>query len=209
MGAVLSLVFLGGLGLAEYNRVSDISEFKSLLAEVHAAEVDSDTTNPRGEELDIDRAAPDQTLWSESRKAHYEDSRSEVHGDVLGLVAIPAVDLEVPLYDGASDLHLNLGIARIEGTARPGGDGNLGIAGHRDGYFRALKDIKLGDEILLTTMDGVLTYKVDELTIVDPSAIEVLDDRTRDSITLVTCYPFYFVGHAPERFIVHATLQET
>ena len=209
LGTALTLVCLGGLAYSEYSRVADIAEFKGLLAEAHAAEPPPENTTANGKALDIDPPRPDQALWSDSRKAHFKASQSQAPSGVLGLLTIPAVDLEVPLYDGASELHLNLGIARIEGTARPGVDGNLGIAGHRDGYFRALKDIKFGDEILLTTMAGVLTYKVDELNIVDPSAIEVLDDRGQASITLVTCYPFYFVGHAPERFIVHATLQET
>lgn len=210
-GVALMAVFVGGVGLSEYNRVNDIAEFKALLAEAHAAEVavDPDESAGTAGELEVDLANPDQTLWSDTRKAHFEDSRNQQAGKVLALFSIPSLDLEVPLYDGASELNMNLGIARIEGTSHPGGEGNLGIAGHRDGYFRVLQDIKFGDEILLTTVDGVLTYTVDELKIVDPSAIEVLNDRGRASITLVTCYPFYFVGHAPERFIVHATLQET
>jgi sortase A len=219
VGTVLTLVFVGGLGLSEYNRINDIAEFKAQLADARAqaeqrsfadvvptADAESIQHNPA---LETDPSEPDQSLWSEKRIADFEASRARQAGAVLGLLAIPTLDLEVPLYDGASDLHLNLGIARIEGTAWPGQHGNLGIAGHRDGYFRVLKDIKFGDELLLTTMDGVLTYKVDELKIVDPSAVDVLNDRGRASITLVTCYPFYFVGHAPERFIVHATLQET
>ncbi len=222
IGAVLTLVFVGGLALSEYNRVNDIAEFKAQLASARAqaspvrpdsvtdiSDVSSAPAPASGEAFVPPTSLPDQTHWSDARKAHYEESRAQEAGDVLALLAIPSLDLEVPLYDGASELHLNLGIARIEGTARPGEAGNLGIAGHRDGYFRVLQDIAFGDELVLTTMDGVLTYKVDELKIVDPSAVDVLNDRGRASITLVTCYPFYFVGHAPERFIVHATLQET
>jgi sortase A len=104
---------------------------------------------------------------------------------------------------------MDRGIARIEGTAMPGQDrGNVGIAGHRDGYFRVLKDIRFGDEISVTTPVGTQTYVVQQLMIVDPSAVEVLNYTPEPSITLVTCYPFYFVGHAPERFIVRAVLQE-
>lgn len=218
IGVALTLVFLGGLGLSEYNRINDIAEFKAQLANARAqAAPDPVTDVPPQSSAPVvadsrsvtAMSQPDQALWSDARKAHYEESQAQEAGDVLALLSIPALDLEVPLYDGASELHLNLGIARIEGTARPGNEGNLGIAGHRDGYFRVLQDIKFGDELILTTMDGVMTYTVDELKIVDPSAVEVLNDRGRASITLVTCYPFYFVGHAPERFIVHATLQET
>jgi sortase A len=104
---------------------------------------------------------------------------------------------------------MDRGIARIEGTAMPGqDDGNVGIAGHRDGYFRVLKDIQFGDEISVRTPSGTQTYIVQQLMIVDPSAVEVLNYTPEPSITLVTCYPFYFVGHAPERFIVRAVLQE-
>ena len=218
VGGALTLVFLGGLTLSEYNRVNDIEEFRAQLAastlpgETFEQTVSvSDTGAASGEaaSFDLEVDDPDKTLWSQGRIAQFEESQEEQAGAVMGLLEIPSLDLEVPLYDGASELHMNLGIARIDGTARPGEDGNLGIAGHRDGFFRVLKDIKFGDELLLTTMAGVQTYRVEELQIVDPSAIEVLNDRGKATITLVTCYPFYFVGHAPERFIVHATLQET
>lgn len=210
IGGTLMLVFLGGLTLAEYNRSSDVAEFRAQLAQASPSATQQTAPVVAQEAaFDVNMEDLDKALWSEGRKAHFEESLQQEAGPVMALLEIPALDLEVPVYDGASELHMNLGIARIEGTAQLGTDGNLGMAGHRDGFFRVLKDIKFGDELLLTTMDGVLTYKVDELQIVDPSAIEVLNDRGRASITLVTCYPFYFVGHAPERFIVHATLQET
>ena len=103
---------------------------------------------------------------------------------------------------------MDRGAARIDGTAMPGEPGNLGVAGHRDGYFRVLKDIELGDEITITTVDGLESYVVQELLIVDPTAIEVLHPTVQQSVTLVTCYPFYFVGHAPERFIVRAVKRD-
>lgn len=220
VGAALTLVFLGSITISEYNRVNDIAEFKAQLeranAPIEQPELTPEPDMPdrplitvEDHELEVEIADPDKSLWSQGRITHFEESREQEAGDILALLAIPSLDLEVPLYDGASELHMNLGIARIRGTARPGDDGNLGIAGHRDGYFRVLEDINFGDELHLTTMDGVLTYTVEELKIVDPSAVDVLDNRGRASITLVTCYPFYFVGHAPERFIVHATLQET
>ena len=90
----------------------------------------------------------------------------------------------------------------------PGDDGNMGVAGHRDGYFRVLKEIKFGDEMIVNSGTALRRYRVEELMIVEPSAVEVLDDTEDTSMTLVTCYPFYFVGHAPQRFIVRAVLQE-
>ena len=84
--------------------------------------------------------------------------------------------------------------------------GNCGIASHRDGFFRGLKDVQVGDELELETLAGVYRYTVDKLTITDPSDVSVLEARPESAVTLVTCYPFYFVGSAPKRFIVHASL---
>jgi LPXTG-site transpeptidase (sortase) family protein len=152
---------------------------------------------------------PDQSLWSPGRVAAFAASLGRTTGPVLGIFEMPRLGLELPIYDGASDLHMDRGIARIEGTAMPGpGGGNLGIAGHRDGYFRVLKDVRFGDEINVSTPEGTRTYVVEQLMIVDPSAVEVLGQTPRASITLVTCYPFYYVGHAPERFVVRAVLRE-
>ena len=113
------------------------------------------------------------------------------------------------MFEGTDDLALNRGVGWIAGTARPGeaGNGNIGIAGHRDGFFRGFKDILLGDEVELSTLEGVSFYAVDSIEIVSPDNVTVLRPRGVPSLTLVTCYPFYFVGDAPQRFIVHATLK--
>jgi sortase A len=94
----------------------------------------------------------------------------------------------------------------IEGTAALGVSGNLGLAGHRDGYFRGLKDLKIGDVIEVQTVERTMRYRVDETLIVEPSDVFVLEPTQEPSITLVTCYPFYFVGHAPQRYIVKGRL---
>jgi sortase A len=99
---------------------------------------------------------------------------------------------------------MNRGVGRIRGTAQLDVEGNLGIAGHRDGFFRGLKDVAVGDRIELQTTGGLTTYSVDSILIVDPDDVFVLDPTTDQTITLVTCYPFYYVGHAPKRFIVKA-----
>jgi sortase A len=178
----------------EIKRSSDLAAFKASVATTVPNELPADRIN----------AIPEQTLWSEGRIAAFEESLAKPTSDVLGILEIPRLSLEVPVYDGASDLHMDRGAARIDGTAMPGEPGNLGVAGHRDGYFRVLKDIELGDEITITTAAGPESYIVQELRIVDPTAVEVLDPTEQQSVTLVTCYPFYFVGHAPERFIVRA-----
>jgi LPXTG-site transpeptidase (sortase) family protein len=93
--------------------------------------------------------------------------------------------------------------------AYPHEGGNIGISGHRDGYFRVLKDVEVGDSIVLQTLEGEKRFKVDEIHIVDKTDTQLLEDTRDQTVTLVTCYPFYFVGHAPQRFIVTASLDTT
>ena len=122
---------------------------------------------------------------------------------------MPGIGLKVPVYENVSDLNLDRGAGLIEGTASLNEVGNVGIAGHRDGYFRVLKDVKIGDRLMLQTPQGLRHYQVTETLIVDPGDVEVLDPTEERVVTLVTCYPFYFVGSAPRRFIVKAQFEET
>jgi sortase A len=147
---------------------------------------------------------PDRSLWSDKRARAYDKTLEHEPGVPLAVLRIPGIELEVPVLDGTDEVTLNRAVGRIEGTARPGEPGNVGIAGHRDGFFRGLKDVAKGDRIELETLDGTATYEVTEIVIVDPEAVEVLDSTPRPTITLVTCYPFYYVGSAPERYIVRA-----
>lgn len=149
-----------------------------------------------------DQLAVDFGLWSESRVRAYRESLERQTESPLAVLRIPKIRLEVPVLDGTDDFKLNRAVGHIQGTARPGESGNVGIAGHRDGFFRGLKDIARGDRIELETLEGTEIYIVDEVVIVDPDAVEVLDPTEAPSITLVTCYPFYFVGSAPQRYIV-------
>ena len=223
-GAVLLSIFIGHLTLGELQRAHAVAAFKSqqsaastvALATISAPvsplinTTNSASVDPTGEvaSFDVNVDPPDQSLWSSGRIASYAESLDADASEVIGLFSIPRLGLEVPLYDNASDLHMDRGIARIEGTSQPGAAGNMGIAGHRDGYFRVLKDIKFGDELIVTSLNGPQAYRVEQLMIVDPSSVDVLDQTEETAITLVTCYPFYFVGHAPQRFIVRAVLQE-
>ena len=125
------------------------------------------------------------------------------------LLTIPRVSLEVPVFEGTDDLTLNRGAGRIAGTAAIGDAGNIGIAAHRDGFFRALKDVREGDEVGLNSAQSNAVYVVDTIEIVAPGDVHVLEPRGHPSLTLVTCYPFYFVGDAPQRYIVHATLRRS
>jgi sortase A len=112
----------------------------------------------------------------------------------------------VPVLEGTDDLILNRGVGLIAGTARPGDEGNIGIAGHRDGFFRGLKDVGPGDRIELAEEGKTETFVIDNIVIVDPKDVSILARRERPSLTLVTCYPFYFIGSAPQRYIVQASL---
>jgi sortase A len=117
-----------------------------------------------------------------------------------------AQHLEVPVLAGTDDRTLDRAVGYIEDTAKPGTEGNTGIAGHRDGFFRGLKDIATGDTIELDTLDAKAQYRVERTWIVNPDDVSVLDPTPTGALTLVTCYPFYFVGSAPQRFIVRAVL---
>lgn len=148
----------------------------------------------------------DVSLWSAKRILAYRDSLITKTDAPLAVLEISKLRIRVPVFDGTDDLTLNRGVGRIIGTTKLGETGNIGIAGHRDGFFRGLKDISVGDEIDLTTTEGKTAYTVDQIEIVTPMDVSVLQPRKVPSITLVTCYPFYFVGDAPKRFIVHASL---
>ena len=159
--------------------------------------------------LEAPVAAPNLELWAEKRIREYHESLQVEAGPPLAVMTIARLDIQVPVYDGADDFNLNRGVGRIKGTARVGGDGNLGIAGHRDGFFRGLKDIALGDGIELLTANGTEAYSVSSIEVVDPDDVSVLAPSEKKSITLVTCYPFYYVGHAPQRYIVKAIAEHS
>lgn len=125
-------------------------------------------------------------------------------GDVLGRIEIPRIGVSVAVLQGTTSQTLRLGVGHIDGTALPGQPGNIGIAGHRDTYFRDLKDIRRNDQILLQTAIGVDRYEVDWLQITTPRDGAILARSTESSLTLVTCYPFHYIGAAPERYVIHA-----
>lgn len=149
----------------------------------------------------------DYSLWSEKRIKDYEATLSEHFDPALAILRIPKIHLEVPLYEGTDDPVLNRGVGRIIGTAQVGQTGNMGIAGHRDGFFRGLKDVVLGDALELDTTAGAQTYIIDSIKLVTPDDVSVLRNEPTSALTLVTCYPFYFIGSAPQRYIVHASLR--
>jgi sortase A len=149
----------------------------------------------------------DKQIQAEEQHQAGQPASAIKEGDVLGRIEIPRIGVSVAILQGTTWRTLRLGVGHIQGTALPGEPGNIGIAGHRDTYFRALKDIRKDDEIQLQTAAGIARYEVDWIQITSPSDNGVLAPTTESSLTLVTCYPFYYIGAAPERFIVHAHRQ--
>jgi sortase A len=125
-------------------------------------------------------------------------------GSPLGRIEISAVGLTVMVLEGTDEGTLRRAVGHIRGTPLPGQRGNVALAGHRDTFFRGLRKIRVNDEITLTTLSGSHRYRVDSTKVVKPEETEVLEDYGDDILTLVTCYPFNFVGSAPSRFIVRA-----
>jgi sortase A len=149
-------------------------------------------------------------LWDGKRILAYEKSLHLNAAPALAVLRVPAVGIEAPVLEGTSDDAMNRGVGHIDGSALPGEVGNVGIAGHRDGFFRALKDVKVGDVLELERPAGAGIerdqYKVERISVVEPADVSVLKQSNDATLTLVTCYPFYFVGSAPERFVVQAKL---
>jgi|SRR5579864_1740769 len=149
----------------------------------------------------------DRSLWSVQHTRLYQASLGKP-AEILAVLRIPRLHLEAPVLEGTDEFTLNRGVGTIAGTSHPGRAGNIGIAGHRDGFFRPLKNINAGDVIELVTTSGTDSYAVDRVRITSPADVSVLGLKAEPSLTLVTCYPFYFVGPAPKRYIVEAYLKQ-
>ncbi len=178
---------------AEVSRREGIESFTRLSAATRSV--------PR----EIAAAPADQRLWSAARiQAYALDFTAHPNAVPEALLRIPSVKLFVPVYADTSVESLNRGAGLISGTARPRAVGNMGIAAHRDGFFRALKDVALGDRIEIENLSGTRVYRVSALYSVNPDDTRPLRPTGRSTVTLVTCYPFYYVGSAPQRYIVRA-----
>ena len=146
----------------------------------------------------------DQSLWSAARVRAFRHTKLQETPE--GILRIPALHLVVPIYSGTSASELDRGVGHVEGTAPLDSGGNAAIAGHRDGFFRSLQRVRLGQTLYVETLSTTRRYRVVTTRIVSPSDVAVLSPTALPSITLITCYPFYFVGPAPERFIVRAEI---
>jgi len=149
-------------------------------------------------------STPDFTLWSSHAIDAWRASRTANAPPPLGVLRISRLRLEAPVLEGTADATLDRGLGHIEDTATLGSFGNVGIAGHRDSFFRVLKDIAVGDTIDVDTLEESASYRVERTWLVQPEDVWVLDPTPTPALTLVTCYPFYYNGAAPQRFVVRA-----
>ena len=196
-----ALLLVGILTLTAYAAARVHTEFSSRLAlhEFNSLHVkDSDKREKLNERVDF-------TLWNPKRVRAYQESLLAKPDLPIAVLRIRNIHLEVPVFNGTDFLTLSRGAGRVIGTAEIGQRGNLAIAAHRDGFFRTLKDIAPGDILQLDTPGKTIHYVVELTEVVQPEDVSVLADTGNASLTLVTCFPFYFIGNAPQRFIVHAS----
>ena len=195
-----ALVGVYGAAIAHRGIMSHLA-----IEEVRASQAArAEAANSTGKIAEI--ATPDFSLWSPARVTQFKSALAQHGALAMGILRVPKEHIEAPIFEGTDDMTLNKGVGHIAGTDAIGGSGNTGIAGHRDGFFRGLKDIKVGDKVEIETTGKPLEYVVDRVVIVSPQDVSVLQERGRPELTLVTCYPFYVLGSAPKRFIVKAKL---
>jgi sortase A len=179
-----------------------LAKFKADQAAKAGSSVPVSLSWASGSEVDL-------ASWSSKRVQAYKDSFLQKVDPPLAVLRISRIHLEAPVFNGTDDITLNRGVGRIAGTAQVGASGNLGIAGHRDGFFRGLKDVAQGDVIEFARPGQTDFYVIDAIRIVGPEDVSVLDSTPVPSLTLVTCFPFYFIGSAPQRYIVSASLRSS
>jgi sortase A len=148
-------------------------------------------------EVSSDREASGSDHPAESLRPHHDSGP-------IGRLVIPRLHVRAMVGEGTGEDTLSLAAGHIPSTALPGEPGNVGVAGHRDTIFRALRNVRKNDVILFETRRGTFSYRVSEMKIVKPTQVSVLNASDARELTLVTCYPFQYIGSAPERFIVKA-----
>jgi sortase A len=161
------------------------------------------------ESRDLDRLLRERNAVSQGKpqpgpSASAEEAPAVAAGGLIGRIEIPRVLLSAIVVEGVDKTDLRRAVGHIPGTALPGQPGNVGLSGHRDTFFRSLKDVRIKDEVQLSTLQGNFKYEVESLRVVEPENVGVLASSGEKVLTLVTCYPFYFVGPAPQRWIVRA-----
>lgn len=210
---LLGILCLLGFGMAKLHQayagesaLDEVNARLSQAGETAAAAKTNDSSKPAdtgaGQQTSATTDSPDMSDWSPARKKGFEEHLTSAP---LGKLSIVDIKMEAALFEGDSELHLNKGVARVTTSAALGEPGNLVIAGHRDSFFRKLGQLKEGDLIQVTAINGQQhTYQMTDSWIVTPQDTWVMAPVSSDVLTLITCYPFYFVGSAPQRYIVRA-----
>ncbi len=154
----------------------------------------------------VRRAVQDTARWSRTWKGGSASAtRAEVKDSgLIGRLEIPRLGMQAIVAEGTDSGTLRRAVGHVPMTSLPGEEGNVALAGHRDSFFRPLRLVQLGDRVRMTTPDGVFTYRVESKLVVRPGDSEVLAPSETPTLTLITCYPFQYVGSAPDRFIVRA-----
>lgn len=144
--------------------------------------------------------------WELERPRPEMTSAAPASGDVVGRLEIPRLSLSTVVFEGADEDVLERGAGHLPGSAQPGDRGNAVLAAHRDTFFRPLRDIRVGDVVKIHTQPKDSVYIVESARVVQPDEVDVLRPTSKPALTLITCYPFRYIGSAPERFVVRAAL---
>lgn len=204
-GALMLALYFGARAHGDHEARQGIVEFERAVAAASVqpapAEAVAIVETPEWVTAEYRPALDD---WADYRVRLYERDSKSSPGAPAAVLRIPRIDLAVPVYDELNERNLNRGAAHIAGTAPISATGNVGIAAHRDSFFRGLQHVAVGDVIEVESLRGKLEYRITELSVVEPDDVSVLSPTDGPVVTLVTCYPFYFAGHAPQRFIVRA-----
>ncbi len=196
IGALLIASFVGVLGWQKFERGHEIAAFE-------AAQLNLPLPVPSPQELQPSlklSVPPAQIVANGTVRVALSPSNDVA----IAILRIPAIKLVVPVNRGTGRSELLRGAGLVTGSALPGSNGNVSIAAHRDSYFRGLRNIKAGDIVELDSLEHKNLYRVTNTKIVEPTDVNVLADVGEPVLTLITCYPFYFIGSAPQRFIVRA-----
>ncbi|MCM3364575.1 class D sortase [Niallia sp. Sow4_A1] len=151
----------------------------------------------------------EQPVFQPSRQMALSNLRQVQPGEKIGAIIVPNTKKSIPIYEGTSAKILEKGAGHYRKSALPGENNNIVLSGHRDTFFRFLKDLEKNDSLILETRENDYEYKVTKFSIVDSNDSTILTPKSRPILTLTTCYPFAFIGNAPKRYIVTAELINT
>lgn len=186
-------------------------DYLGTVAAKHAAAPADAPPRTRGDQAvgakQIPTLLSDRTLWSSQRISAFEKLNAAFSPDIVATLQVPSQASQIPVFAGVNETNMTLGAAHLLDSAPLDSEGNIALTAHRDGSFRMLKDIEPGEQLVLDHGDGRKVYEVMRSEIVSPDRVDVLDPTPVPTLTLITCHPFYFVGSAPNRFVLQAELR--